>query len=378
MSIVTTNILSTICAMGLNTLRERVVMPRIVNRDYEQAITSRTRFSTVNVAVPAAVATRTVSPAVVPPSVSSVTPTNVAVTLTEWKEAPFTMTDKDLSQVDHGILPMQAAEAIRSLANDIDVFLFGKYVKFYGYAGTAGTTPFADDLSAYLTARKLGFDQLMPKDNRYMILNTDAEANALNLRAFQDASFRGDREGIIEGEIGRKLGALWLLSDNVPTHTTGAAGTPLIDLGAGYAAGVAAVHMDGFTTKPSVGDVFSIAGSSQTYTVLTASDLVGTDSDITFSPVLDQAVADDDAVTFKATHAVNLLLHRDAMAFAMAPLLETIEVPGLVNQAVVIDEESGLSLRLEVTRQHKQYQWSFDALWGASVIRPELGVRLAG
>ena len=66
------------------------------------------------------------------------------------------------------------------------------------------------------------------------------------------------------------------------------------------------------------------------------------------------------------------------IAFAMAPLIDTVQMPGASFQGVAIDENSGLSLRVEVTRQHRQWQWSYDALYGASVIRQELGVRLAG
>src|SRR4051812_12742402 len=102
-AIVTTNILGTVVAMGLNTLRENLALVHIANRDYEQNITAAKRFATVNVAVPAAVATRDVAPDVVPPAVTAVTPTNVPVQLSIWREAPFAMDDKGLSQVDRGI-----------------------------------------------------------------------------------------------------------------------------------------------------------------------------------------------------------------------------------------------------------------------------------
>src|SRR5262245_2076664 len=116
-ALVTTNLLSTLVAMGLATLRERLALVLVANREYERMITGQTRGATVNVAVPAAVSTRTVAPDVVPPSVTAVTPTNVAITLSQWKEAPFIMDDKGLIQVDNGIIPMQAREAVKALAN---------------------------------------------------------------------------------------------------------------------------------------------------------------------------------------------------------------------------------------------------------------------
>ena len=93
-TLVTTNIVQTAVAMGLKALREQVVMPRLVNRSYEDRIgAGATKGSTVNVAVPSAI-TRSVTADVVPPAVTAVTPTSVAISLDQWKEAPFAMSDQ--------------------------------------------------------------------------------------------------------------------------------------------------------------------------------------------------------------------------------------------------------------------------------------------
>lgn len=385
-AIVTTSILGTVVAMGLDTLREQLALVHIANRDYEQEITAAKRFATVNVAVPALVATRTVAPDVVPPAVSAVTPTSIPVTLSQWKEAPFAMDDKGLSQVDRGILPMQAHEAIKALANGIEDYLWtllGSGANpLYGYAGVAGTTPFSTDLSAYLDARKFANKQLMDMDPRYVVIDADAEANALGLRAFQDASFRGDTDGIVNGQIGRKLGALWIMSQRVPTHTAGTGTGYLVNNGPGYAIGTVTITVNTGTGTILAGDIISFAGHKQTYGVVST---VGgaTVTSITFaasnvSPGLTSAIINAEAITVRATFVQNCLLHRDCLAFAMAPLMDTIQVPGATLTAVAVDEVSGLSLRLEVSRQHRQVQWSFDALYGGAVIRPNAGVWIAG
>lgn len=387
-ALVTTNILGTVVAMGLDTLREQLALVKIANRDYEGFITAAKRFATVNVAVPAVVTTRTVAPDVVPPAVTAVTPTNIPVTLSQWKEAPFAMDDKGLSQVDKGILPMQAKEAIKALANGIEDYLWSLYPASYGFAGVSGTTPFSTDLSAYLDARKVGNNQLMDMEPRNVIINSDAEANALGLRAFQDASFRGDTDGIINGQIGRKLGALWLMSQRVPTHTGGTyayPGTPYeVNNGAGYPIGTTIITVDGGALGTMVaGDIIQFVGltgttgHAQTYTVVSTVG-VATITSITFQPPLVAAIVDNEDIAKKANHVLNSLIHRDAIAFAMAPLLDTVMVPGATNMAVAVDEVSGLSLRLEVTRQHRQVQWSFDALYGGAVPRPNAWVRIAG
>jgi len=379
-ALVTTNILGTTVAMGLATLRERVQLVHIANRDYERAITGQTRNATVNVAVPAAVATRAVTPDVVPPAVTAVTPTMVPVTLDTWREAPFAMDDKGLSQVDRGILPMQANEAIKGLANFIEDFLWTKVTaKAYGFAGTAGTTPFATDLSAYLDARKLGNRQLMDMEPRYVVLDTDSEANALGLRAFQDASFGGGTDVILNGQIGRKLGATWLMSQRVPTHVGGTYTTGTTVTGVN-AIGATVIALSGGATGTMIaGDIIGIGAF--TYNVVSS---VGgaTPSSVTITPGLFAATAGAEAIVGRKSGAnsfvQNLLIHRDAIAFAMAPLMDTVQVPGATLQAVAIDEISGLSLRLEVSRQYKQVQWAFDALFGASVVRDNALVYIGG
>jgi hypothetical protein len=42
------------------------------------------------------------------------------------------------------------------------------------------------------------------------------------------------------------------------------------------------------------------------------------------------------------------------------------------------DEISGLTMRLEVSRQYKQTAWEFDILWGSNLIRPDNVVRVQG
>lgn len=378
-ALVTTNILGTVVAMGLNTLREQLALVHIANRDYEQQITAAKRFATVNVAVPAAVATRAVAPDVIPPAVAAVTPTSIPITLSEWREAPFAMDDKGLSQVDRGILPMQAQEAVKALANYIEDFLWTKTLGIYGWAGTPGVTPFATDLSAYLTARKNANKQLMPMDPRFMIVNEDAEANALGLRAFQDASFRGDTSGIINGQIGKKLGANWIMSNRVPRHTSGTYTTGTTVTGVN-AIGVTTIALSGGATGTLIaGDIIGIG--DYTYSVVSSVG-AGTPSAVVITPGLFAATAGAEAIVKKssiaASYAQNLLIHRDCLAFAMAPLLDTVQVPGATLTSVAVDEVSGLSLRLEVTRQHRQVQWAFDALFGGALVRPSHGVWLAG
>ena len=376
-TLVTTNIVQTAVAMGLNALREQVVLPRIVNRSYEDRIgPGASKGSTVNVAVPSAIATRSVTADVVPPAVTAITPTSVSITLDQWKESPFAMSDQAISQVQRGIIPMQMSEAVKSLANTVDDYLWSLIDStggVYGFTGTSGTTPFASNVTQYLDARAIANNQLMPMDNRFVILDADAEANALALTAFLDASAAGTRETVVKGDIGFKLGAQWLMSQNVATHTETNSPSSWLVNNASVAVGDTTLTVDGGSGAPVEGDIFSVAGSTQTYQVSSATSTV-----ITMTPTIKYAYADNAALTFKGSYVENLIIHRDLIGFAMAPLIETEQFAGGSMSATAVDEDSGLSLRLEVTRQYKQWQWAFDALYGGAVIRPELGVIIAG
>lgn len=366
-----TQVIPKLLAQGLMALREQVVLPRVVNRSYDEM--AGEKGSTIDVPIPSAITAAAVSPAITPPANSDSAPTKVSIALDQWYEAPFYLTDKERMEVMDGTIPMQASEAVKALANNVDDYIWSKYKTIYGYAGVAGTTPFASNLTEFTNARKALASQLAPMEPRFVVIDPDAEANAINLRAFQDASYGGGDGVIANGQIGRKLGSLWAMSQNVPSHTAVGTGTILVN-DASVSVGDTTLTWDGGGTAPTSGDVFTVAGDTQTYAVSSSTSTV-----ITMFPYAKVAWADNAALTFKATHVVNLAFHRDAFAFATRPLAANDEdrrLGSLVESA--FDPDSGLTLRLEVTRQHKQTRYSFDILYGAQLVRRELAARIAG
>jgi hypothetical protein len=369
-----TNVIPKLLAMGLETLREQAIMPMLVNRQYEEL--AGQKGSTVDIPIASAVVAVAVTPSNVPPTTPDQSPTTVAIVLDQWYEAPFYLTDKDFLEVMAGVLPMQAAEAIKALANVVDRAILALYKKVPAAAGQAGTTPFATDLAAYLAARNLLNKQLAPMDDRAVVLNPDAEANAIGLRAFQDASFRGDTEGIINGQIGKKLGATWVMDQNVPTHTAGTYGTGTTVTGANPIGTTTLAVSGGATGTLTVGDIITIAGSTQQYSVVSTVG-GGTLTSITIFPGLVTATAGTEAISQVESHVANLLFHRDAFALASRPMAAS-DPYGLGRFETAIDPVSRLALRLEVTREHKRTRFSYDILYGVQCVRPELAVRILG
>jgi hypothetical protein len=365
-------IIPKLLAQGLLALRQMAIMPRVVNRGYEG--TAGEKGSMVEVPIPSAIAAAAVTPANVPPTTADIAPTVVQIALDQWYEAPFYLTDKDFLEVERGVLPMQASEAVKALANNADNYILSKYKEIYGYAGTAGTTPFAADVSAYTAARTVLNKQLAPLDPRFVVLGPDAEGNALGLRAFQDASFTGNLDGIINGQINNKLGARWLMDQNIPTHTAGTASG--YQTNGSQSLGATTILVDTGANAFLAGDIITFSTHAQTYTIVSAAGGPPNTS-IVISPPLQLALADNVVITSKATHVVNLVLHRDCIAFASRPFAGS-DPMGIGNFLSAADPVSGLTLRLEVTREFKRTRFSYDILYGAKTVRPELGCRLAG
>lgn len=368
-------------AQGLMALRGACQMPRLVNYDYSNMAAEKGQ--TIDVPIPSAITAVAVTPANTPPSTADVVPTQVQVPLDQWYEAPFYLSDKDVLESFNGTIPMQASEAVKALANNVNDYLFGLGKAFYGYTGTAGTTPMASDTTAIIAARKLLNKQLCPKQDRRFVLDPDAEANALGLAAFQYIN-QGGGSVMQQGELGQRLGFMFASDERVPTWTPGTITTGLAAKAAtAQAIGLKAVVCTtaGATGACNLkeGDIVTFAGDTQTY-VLTAAAVqatAATDVTLNIYPGLAKALAGGEAVAVKAAHVMNLAFHRDAITFATRPLVSVGQGLGNIITSAT-DPVSGLSLRLEISREHKRTRYSYDILYGGVATRREFGVRLAG
>jgi hypothetical protein len=378
------NIMPRLLARALKGLRERVNMPRLVNSDYSDEAAQK--GTTIDIPVPTAVGVQDVVPSNTPIAPVDTTPGLVQVQLNNWKQnTPFYLTDKDLVEIDRNrhFLPMQAAEAVRSLARAINQSIFSEYKSVFGFFGTPGTTPFATNVQGATQVKKILNQQLCPKDDRRVVLDFNAEAQFLELNAFNDVSQTGENDVKIYGEMGKKFGMDWYSDDDVPTHTAGTITAALTtQTGATTNAGTLAVPVAtgaGAACALVVGDIVTFANHTQTYVVTTALTLgASATGTLNVYPALKVAVPASNAITVKASHVVNLAFHRDAFAFAMRPLADATSGLPSPNILTMQDPQTGLVMRLEIVRQHKQTVWEFDVLWGVKLVRPELACRLAG
>ena len=387
MSNTLTEVIPKLLAQGLMALRENAITPQLVNRAYEAM--AGNKGSTIDVPIPSAVVVKNVTPAVTPATTGDTVPTSVSLTMDQWKEAPFHLTDKDMLEAMSGIIPMQASEAIKALGNTVDSAILSLYKDIYGFAGTAGTTPFASSTGSAGQVRKVLTNQLAPLTDRRLVMNPDAEANALNLRAFQDVNFAVTSADIADGKMPRKLGFNFYMDQNVPDHTVGSlGGTPATsptDVGVAGAVGDTTITLEvGGTNAMALlkGDILVFGGHSQTYVVgANKAGTAGSDIAVSIYPALQAIVSDNATVTIKGTAASaypqNMGFHRDAFAFASRPLSDNTQGLGNII-ASAVDPISALTLRLEVSREHKRTRFSYDILYGYQTIRRQLASRLWG
>jgi hypothetical protein len=373
-----TNLLPVIFSQALETLRESCVLPRLINTDFSDVPAGL--GDTVNWSVPIATTDAAVSASAAPATPPDNVPTKVSVTLNQWRHAGYHLTDKEAGEISAGVKPGLQTEAIRALANRVNSYIFGLYTGVYGFAGASGTTPFASSLGAAADVRKVLGRQLAPMDDRRLVIDPDAAANALTLLA--NAAYAGSDQAQINGQIGRRMGLDWFEDQVVPLHTAGTITTGLIaKASTAVAAGVKSFL--GTTAASTgacalvVGDVIAIGGHTTTYVVTATATQASAASDVTIAvePGLEIPLVGSEAITVKASHRVNLGFHKNAFAFASRRLSSVAASDKMMS---IADPVSGLVLRAELIRQNKQDYVDFDILYGASLIRPALAARLAG
>jgi hypothetical protein len=364
-----TDVTPYLSAAAVPILQAWSVMPRLTNRDIE--VIAQQQGDVINVTVPGSLAVTDVVPSNVIPTPQSSTPSKVPVALDQWKKVDFYLTDKEMHEIVAGVIPRQAEEAVEKIARYVDSYLLGFYVDFYGMAGTPGTTPFANEKPTDATAlRRVLNNQLCPLPNRHVVFNADAEANALGVTAFANAEWHGDPAAILEGKLNMRIGFQWWMDQNVPTHTAGSAATWAVD--GAQLAGISTVTIAGGTGTFNLGDIVTFAGHGQTYTVLAS-----TATTLTIRPPLQEDVADTEVIAVAADHVANIAFTPEAFAFAVRTLQNPPSGLGVMSSSV-IDEVSGLAIRVQVRYGHYETIWSYDILYGGAVVRPEFGCRLAG
>jgi hypothetical protein len=376
-----------ILARGMMHFRQKAIMPRLINSDFSAEAAQK--GDTIDIPVANTIAVEDVTPSHTPPAFPDQTSSTISVKLDHWKRAAFYLTDKELTQIDadNSYVPLHMREAVSALAGAINVSVLNLYKKSEHMIGSPSGTLFSqntDDqdktfygVKPIIEARKILNKNGAPKEGRYGVLSLENEAQMLALPQFGDANRAGDTNVTIHGDVGQRYGINWYSSDDVIAQSRL---KDILDINSTIAKGSQSFTLGGVDHDLNPHDV--IASSGEITGVIASTN--ARNSSNRSQQVTTQVPIRFDLKRSSGTFIVddlynNLVFHSDAFVLAMRPLTSSAAYNGLGNRIMsVTDPETGLSMRLEISRQYKQTVWEFDVLWGVEMVRPKWVIRLAG
>lgn len=342
---------------------------------FEQAAVGQTVRSPV---APASTASD-ITPGVTPPNDGDQTIGNVDMTITKARRVPVRWNGEQTRGVNNGgpgyanIVRDQFAQAMRTLANEVEADLAALHVFASRAYGTAASTPFgtAGDFTDASNALKILKDNGNASDAQ-LVIDTSAGAKLLGLQSRYDVA--GDtmmqNQGIIIDKAGMKLRE----SAQILTPASGTGSGYLVN-SASLAVGDTVIPADTGTGTILAGDVVTFAGDTNKYVVATA--LSGGSFTIA-APGLREAPADNAAITVVAASTRNMAFARSAIALAT-------RVPALpengdlaVDRQIVTDPRSGLSFEVAMYPQYRQMQYEVSLAWGVKAVKSEHMALLLG
>jgi hypothetical protein len=360
---------------GLIALEKALGMAGRVYRGYDK--NPQQRGSIISISVPGVF---TAGDA--PVAASNIVASELQVALSYWREVKFGLSDKELTFTTEKIIQDHIRPAAYALADDIDQKLCALYKNVPFYVDQTSSAAVAD----ITNSRKVLFNNNVPMDDIHLMINGTTESEFLQLAAFNQSSGAGSQgeQTQMRGTLGQKFGFEIFANQNVSAHTGGSMTDHdgAINNGAGYAAGIKSIAVDGLEASGTakIGDILEITGHTQKY-VLTADKTctTGAIAALTFEPGLQAAVVDDQVIHLVCQNASaeNLAFHRNAFCLAMAPLSEAGNNLG-ARISTIADPITGLALRSRVfyDAQNSCVYVSLDALYGLKTLNANMACRL--
>ncbi|MGH2628792.1 MAG: P22 phage major capsid protein family protein [Anaerolineales bacterium] len=353
-------------------LRKNLVLASLVHRDFENEVAAR--GDTVNTRKPKSFTAQAFTGTV---TIQDAQADNVPVVLDQHIHVAFEISDKDRSLAIKDLVEEYLGPAGYAVADKIDQDIWALYKDVPYNFGTAGTTPSA--VSDITGIRKVQNDRLVPLPQRRLVLDSAAEEKFLQLSTFHEANKVGDEgTALREASLGRKFGMDFFMDQNAPQQTAGVpGGTPLVN--GAHLAGDATIVIDGGGASGTYkkGDIVTFAGDTAPYAVVSDLTLDGTgNGTLTITPALRVNIADNAAITLKATHRVNLAFHRNAFALVSRPL----DTPPVGDVRTAIAQSDGIGVRVTIGYDIRKLSvvGVLDLLYGVKTLDLELAARLLG
>lgn len=335
---------------------------------------------TIRVPVTPAASAEDTTPGTNPPDTGDQSIDNAQISISKARTVPFRWTGEEQKGVNSGpgyrnIRVQQIAQAIRTLVNEVESDVALLYKRSARAFGTAGTTPFASNLSEAAQVLKILKDNGAPEGDLHLIIGTTAGANMRSLSQLNKANEAGNDDMLRQGVLLNLFGMMIRESAQVKTHTKGTGAGYLINNGAGEAIGQTVLTLDTGAGTIVAGDVVTLAGDTNKYIVGTALAA----NDVTLNkPGLRIAGADNAALTVGNDFTANMAFHRSAMILVARPPALPEEGDMATDRMLITDPRSGLTFEVAMYPQYRRVRYEVSLAWGASNIKPEHTAILLG
>jgi len=200
---------------------------------------------------------------------------------------------------------------------------------------------------------------------RSLVVNSDVEANFLQLSAFTAAYSSGETAPIIEGTLGRKFGFNIASDQNLDgvDCDEGAQDGAYAVNSATVAVGDTSVVVKTGTGDIHEGALFTVAGDTQVYVVSALN--TGGAGTLYFQPPAQVAWADSAAITFIADHDLGGIAFHKSFLSLVTRKVALSQDWGNVRLDAVTDPVSGLTLILKTEYKDWIEYFNWALLWGA-------------
>lgn len=356
-------------------LEKALGMAGRIHRGYDNERRSFGKGNTINIRKPSSFLAQDA------PSVAQdLNPEGLSLTLDNWREVKFALTDKDLAFTGEEMIQEHIRPAAYALADDIDRKLTTLYKKVPWFYDVGSSVGISDITGPY----QVLFDNKVPMDQEMLhyMVNGKLQNSLQGLGIFSDISKGGGRaeQTLMRGELGSGFGFNIFANQNVQSHTSGVSADSVGALSAKASKGASTIAISDVTDAGTfkAGDTLSIDDDPQRYVITKDATAVSGAATLDIFPVLSQNASSGTIVSINLKDSVyeNLAFHRNFAALATAPLSEMGNELG-AKIATVTDPKTRLSIRSRVyyIGDSSAVHVALDILYGYTILNPNLAVR---
>lgn len=302
------------------------------------------------------------------------TASEIDVQITKSRKVSWHLTGEQIRSLENGTINQDwvgqlLKQGMRTLRNEAEVDCCSAINLGASRAtGTAGTTPFASDLSLLTAARKILQDNGAPLADLQFVCNTDAGLNLRNLGVLQNAYQAGSDAERRSGRFLPQMGFNITESAGIALHTAGTGASYLVNNASGYAAGSTTIAVDTGSGTILAADVLSNTQSGRDSNKYVVGTALSAGSLVLNNPGTRKAWSDNDTVAVTASYTPSFAFERNAVVGIMRPPVMP-ENP-TIQQMLVSDLQGMTYLMLQIA-QYGQLTWELHLAWGFKAINGE-------